>query len=137
MESQGTVCSAETAVLEKEVARLKQELCLANSKALKFKNEAMASEAKAKEQSWYAQELGKFIDDIANCRYEGQEIVAARRVYNLNSGSINRKRLNAHNYDTFDEARQGYLDHMKTKDCDELSMMAWLFKPVDEVKEQD
>ena len=123
---------AQIIALENEVKSLQSELYAANIKVRQQEMEAVRANAKAKEQSWYAQELGKFIGDIANACYEGQEIAAARRVYNLNSGSINRKRLNAHNYDTFDEARQGYLDYLKGRPFEEIGMMAWLFKVVEE-----
>lgn len=58
------------------------------------------AEVAAKESSWLANELGKFVRDIANGLYEGKEIAAARRVYDLNSGSLSKKRINASNYDS-------------------------------------
>ena len=132
METNELDLRSKIAVLESEIESIKNDLYAAKVNAQQLEAEAITAKAKAKEQAWYAQELGKFIADVANCRYEGQEIAAAKRVYNLNSGSINRKRLNAHNYDSLEEARRGYLDYLKGKPYEEIGMMAWLFKEVEE-----
>lgn len=83
----------------------------------------------AKEQAWIAQELGKFVCDIANGIYAGQEIAAAKRVYDLNGGSIKKKRLNAYNFDSYEEAKDAYREHCKEDGIafDEINMLPWLF----------
>ena len=85
----------------------------------------------AKEQMWIARELGNFVRDIANSIYEGREVSAANRVYDLNRGSLKKKRLNAYNFDSLQEAKDAYAEHCKSEHIsfNEKAMLEWLFEP--------
>lgn len=93
--------------------------------------EVKARQAKdeAKEQMWIAHELGNFIRDIANSLYVGREVSAANRVYDLNKGSLKKKRLNAYNFDSLQEAKAAYAEYCGEKGLpiDEKNMLSWLF----------
>ena len=90
---------------------------------------ARRAEDEAKEQTWIAHELGNFVRDLANGVYEGGEMAAAKRVYDLNGGSIKKKRLNAYNFDSYEEAKDAYREHCKEDGIafDEINMLPWLF----------
>lgn len=83
----------------------------------------------AKEQAWIAQELGKFVRDLSIGFYVGQEMAAAKRVYDLNGGSIKKKRLNAYNFDSLDEAKDAYQEYCKKEGLafNEINILPWLF----------
>lgn len=80
------------------------------------------AEDSAKEQAWIAHELGKFVSDTANGLYSGNERAAANRVYDLNKSSLRKKRLNAYNYETLEEAKSAY-EKSESDDTFEV----WLF----------
>lgn len=82
-----------------------------------------------REQKWIAHELGKFISDVANGLYEDREIPAAQRVYDLNKSSLKKRRLNAYNYDSLEEAKAAYMDYCKQEKITyyETNLLGWLF----------
>lgn len=91
--------------------------------------QARQAKDEAKEQMWIAHELGNFIRDVANSIYVGKEVSAANRVYDLNKGSLKKKRLNAYNYDSIQEAKDAYTEYCKGAGIpfDEINMLSWLF----------
>ena len=112
-----------------EIASLKSQLQDANyRKSLAEFNQTKA-ENNSKEKARIANELGKFVCDVANGLYEGQEIAAARRVYDLNSGSLTKQRINACDYDSVQEAKQAYLEKMNDAPYTDEAFQLWLFEP--------
>lgn len=92
---------------------------------------AKQAEDEAKEQKWIAHELGNFVRDLANGVYDGGEMAAARRVYDLNSGSLKRVRRNAYDYETVDEVKQAFLCVNKGQPYGIDELLEWMFKAVD------
>lgn len=119
----------EVANLKGEVARLMQELALAKQGMQTERGRAAKAEKSAKDQAWVAQELGKFICDIANGVHEGREKQAARSVYDLNKGSIRRQRRNAADYDSWEEAKAAFAKQSRTADAPitDSEVIEWLF----------
>ena len=92
---------------------------------------ARHAEDEAKEQMWIAHELGNFVRDLANGMYEGGESAAAKRVYDLNGGSLRRIRRNAYNYETVDEAKKAFLRVNKGQPYSIDELLEWMFRAVD------
>ena len=115
--------------LAEKVGELQAKATCAEAQRDEKEMESKRAMDSAKEQAWIAQELGKFVRDVSNGIYAGQEMAAAKRVYDLNSGSIKKKRLNAYNYDSLAEAREAYREHCKEEwlAFDENNMLPWLF----------
>ena len=111
--------------LEQQTA--KNDVLVSQKEDAEFR--AQQAEDEAKEQKWIAHELGNFIRDIANSIYVGHEVPAANRVYDLNKGSLKKKRLNAYNFDSLQEAKYAYANVCKEKGIpfDEINMLPWLF----------
>ena len=102
--------------IKDEKNRLDFQLSEANLKTKTAEIELEKALDNAKNYKWVANELGKFVRDIANRFYEGEEVSAARRVYDLNSDSFSKKRLNAYNYETKDEAWNAFVTWAMTED---------------------
>lgn len=110
------------ASLESRIENLNAQVEAAESKAEK-------AESKSKEQEWIAHELGKFVRDVANGLYAGQERAAANRVYDLNGGSITKKRLNCYTFDSLSEARRAYARTIPDSELLNLDAFEeWLFR---------
>ena len=118
------------AAKDEEIASLKAQLDSANSRIASAEFEKTKAEQDAKEKSWIANELGKFVSDIANGVYEGQEISAARRVYDLNSGSLNKRRINAAEYETEEDARAAFEKQFWSRTYNMNEYLDWLFSTV-------
>lgn len=118
------------AAKDEEIASLKAQLDSANSRIASAEFEKTKAEQDAKEKSWIANELGKFVSDIANGVYEGQEISAARRVYDLNGGSLNKRRINAAEYETEEEARAAFEKQFWSRTYNMNEYLDWLFSTV-------
>lgn len=88
------------------------------------------AEDSAKEHAWVANELGKFVSDIANGLYEGKEIAAARRVYDLNGGSLKKKHVNAADYESEEEARAAFEKQFWSRTYNMQEYLDWLFSAV-------
>lgn len=116
--------------LEEQLQEYKAKTEIAYNRMDDAEHECKKARDSAKEQGWLAQELGKFVRDISNGLYEGQEMAAAKRVYDLNSGSIKKKRLNAYNFDSLDEAKEAYHEHCLNQSMryNEIEMLGWLFE---------
>lgn len=114
--------------LEAEIGVLKGKLGMAEERLEESKFQQRRAEDDARNQGWLAQELGNFVRDVANRIYEGAEAAAAQRVYDLNASSIRKKRLNAYNYDSLDEAKQAYIATIKDMPFDNDGFNNWLFK---------
>lgn len=113
---------------DEEINSLKATLDGMESKIAEAEFARKRAETDAKEKAWTANELGKFVSDIANGIYEGQEIAAARRVYDLNSGSLSKKRINASNYDSGFDAELAFRKEHGYTSNDEYTyaeFMAW------------
>ena len=89
---------------------------------------AKEAEAKAKEHEWVANQFANFVKGVANLMYEGQEVSAARRVYDLNSGSLKMKRLRMHGFDSLDKAKETYVSETGDAEC--KGILGWLFQIV-------
>lgn len=98
----------ECATLNEKVGSLQTQLdgAVAEKEDAEFK--ARQAESKAKEAEWVAGEMGKFIRDVANHIYEGQEISAAQRVYDLNKGNLTKKRIRANDFASATAAEEAY-----------------------------
>jgi hypothetical protein len=118
------------AAKDEEIASLKAQLDSANSRIASAEFEKTKAEQDAKEKYWIANELGKFVSDIANGVYEGQEISAARRVYDLNGGSLNKRRINAAEYETEEEARAAFEKQFWSRTYNMNDYLDWLFSTV-------
>lgn len=124
-------CSKEDiAAKDEEIASLKAKLDFANSRIASAEFEKTKAEQDVKEKSWIANELGKFVSDVANGVYEGQEISAARRVYDLNGGSLNKRRINAAEYETEEEARAAFEKQFWSRTYNMNEYLDWLFSTV-------
>ena len=124
-------CSKDVvAAKDEEIASLKAQLDSANSRIATAEFEKTKAEQDAKEKSWIANELGKFVSDVANGVYEGQEISAARRVYDLNGGSLNKRRINAAEYETEEEARSAFEKQFWSRTYNMNEYLDWLFSTV-------
>ena len=88
---------------------------------------AKQAQDKAKEQEWIAHELANFVKCVANGIYVGQERAAANRVYDLNGGSIRKKRLNAYNFNSLDEAKKAYIEAL-IEPYEAERFLEWLFQ---------
>ena len=127
--------NAELNVLKEEKAATNLQITELDMKAKTAELELQKVVEERRDKEWIAGELGKFVCDIANGIYEGKEIAAARRVYDLNGGSITKKRLNAYNYDTHDEAWSAFVTWAMTEDKSGRTIdfdlyHEWLFMPV-------
>lgn len=122
-----TAATQDKAELETKVAELEMRLEVALREREDAEVAQRQAEAATKEQAWVAHELGKFIEDIANGMFAGQEMAAAKRVYDLNSSSLTRKRLNAFDYDSLEEARNAYVRQLKGAEYSPMDFLEWLF----------
>ena len=115
--------------LEEKVQEYAAKTEVAYNRMDDAEHEQKKAKDEAKNQAWVAQELGNFVRDVANGVYVGQEMAAARRVYDLNEGSIKKKRLNAYNFDSIQEAKETYAEYCKGAGIpfDEINMLPWLF----------
>lgn len=122
--------SEELASKNKVIETLEARLAEANAKITEVEFARTKAEDSAKEQSWIANELGKFVSDVANGFYEGQEIAAARRIYELNGGSLKKKRINAADYETEEEARAAFEKQFWSQTYNMQEYLDWLFSAV-------
>lgn len=123
--NRGDKAKEDAAVAIKRVAELEKQV-------EDLSNAVKVAKEDAKEQAWVARELGALVEGIANRQYDGVEAATARRVYDLNSGSLRRKRINAYDYETFEEARDAYARYCNANGYafDEIMMLQWLFHSV-------
>ena len=117
-----------------EIASLKARLEGVNSRIAETDFARKQAEEEAKSQKWVANELGKFVRDVANGLYEGHEIAAARRVYDLNSGTLAKKRINACNYDSVEAAKEAFNKTQPPDDSQSVQgyysgFLKWLWTP--------
>ena len=122
--------SEELASKNKVIETLEARLAEANAKITEVEFARTKAEDSAKEQAWIANELGKFVSDVANGIYEGQEIAAARRIYELNGGSLKKKRINAADYETEEEARAAFEKQFRHTNYSMKEYLDWLFSNV-------
>ena len=122
--------SEELASKNKVIEMLESRLAEANAKITEVEFARTKAEDSAKEQAWIANELGKFVSDVANGFYEGQEIAAARRIYELNGGSLKKKRINAADYETEEEARAAFEKQFWSQTYNIQEYLDWLFSAV-------
>ena len=122
--------SEELASKNKVIETLEARLAEANAKITEVEFARTKAEDSAKEQAWIANELGKFVSDVANGIYEGQEIAAARRIYELNGGSLKKKRINAADYETEEEARAAFEKQFWSETYNMQEYLNWLFSAV-------
>ena len=125
MSERGDGLKGESEAVSKRVAELEKEL-VAISGAFE------AAKEEVKEQTWVARELGALVEGIANHQYDGVEAATARRVYDLNSGSLRRKRINAYDYETYEEAWESYVRYCTENGVVPVQekMLAWMFQTV-------
>lgn len=119
--------SEELASKNKVIETLEARLAEATSQISVLEFAKAKAENSMKEKSWLANELGKFVIDIADGIYEGKEIAAARRFYDLNGGGLKKKRTNAADYDSDEEARTAFARQMGDREFDMSSYLKWLF----------
>ena len=112
------------------IETLEARLAEADAKIATLELAKAKAEESAKEKSWLANELGKFVSDVANGIYEGKEIAAARRIYDLNGGSLKKKRINAAEYESEEDARIGYRKQYPMRSFEPLNFIVWLFSAV-------
>ena len=122
--------SEELASKGRDIEKLDARLAEANARITELEFAKTKAEETAKEQAWIANELGKFVSDVANGIYEGQEIAAARRIYGLNEGSLRKKRINAAEYETEMEARKAFEKQFWSDTYSSDEYMDWLFSTV-------
>ena len=122
--------SEELASKNKVIETLEARLAEANAKITEVEFARIKAEDSAKEQAWIANELGKFVSDVANGFYEGQEIAAARRIYELNGGSLKKKRINAADYETEEDARAAFEKQFWSQTYNIQEYLDWLFSAV-------
>lgn len=69
---------------------------------------------------------------LAGHEYEGKEAITAKRVYDLNKGSCDRRLINCRLYTTIEEARVGYRKYCERigASFDEINMLPWLYEEV-------
>lgn len=113
--------------ISEKVGSLESRIEFLSSQKEEAEFNAKQAEDKAKEKEWLAHELAHFIRDVANGIYEGQERSAANRVYDLNGGSIRKKRLNVYNFDSLDEAKKAYAEETK-EPYEAERFLEWLFR---------
>lgn len=111
------------------IETLEARLAEADAKIATLELAKAKAEESAKEKSWMANELGKFVSDVANGIYEGQEMAAARRIYDLNSGSLNKQRTNASNYETLADAEKAFAFMRGREQYTSQDLLQWLFEP--------
>ena len=95
-----------------------------------------------REQQFIARELGKFVKDVGNRLYEGQEVAAAQRVYDLNGNKLNKTWINAYNYESLNDAVESFkeakilelsgdsMQFEKWGTSDFQKFLDWLYSPV-------
>ena len=110
------------------IATLEARLAEADAKIATLELAKAKAEDSAKEKSWLANELGKFVSDVANGIYEGQEMAAARRIYDLNSGSLNKRRINACNYESLADAERAFAFMRGMEQYTSQDLLQWLFE---------
>ena len=110
------------------IETLEARLAEADAKIATLELAKAKSEESAKEKSWLANELGKFVSDVANGIYEGQEMSAARRIYDLNSGSLNKRRINACNYESLADAEKAFAFMRGMEQYTSQDLLQWLFE---------
>ena len=118
--------ASKNSVIEKLEARLAE----ANARITELEFAKVKADDAAKEQAWIANELGKFVSDVANGFYEGQEIAAARRIYDLNGGSLKKKRINAAYFESDEEARAAFEEQFRSRNYSMKEYLDWLFRTV-------
>ena len=101
----------------------------ANVSQIEFAKEK--AESLAKDQAWIANELGRFVRNIATGIYEGYEIAAARRVYDLNGSSLKKKHVNAADYESEEEARAAFEKQNMNQQYNMQEYLDWLFRAVE------
>lgn len=110
------------------IETLEARLAEADDKIATLELAKAKAEESAKEKSWLANELGKFVSDVANGIYEGQEMTAARRIYDLNSGSLNKRRINACNYGSLADAEKAFAFMRGREQYTSQDLLQWLFE---------
>ena len=110
------------------IATLETRLSDSESKIVGLELDKAKAEESEKDKAWVANELGKFVRDVANGLYEGQEMAAARRVYDLNSGSLNKRRINACNYESLDDAEKAFAFMRGREQYTSQDLLQWLFE---------
>ena len=122
--------SEEIASKNRVIETLEARLAEANARITELEFAKVKADDAANEQSWIANELGKFVSDVANGFFEGQEIAAARRIYELNGGSLKKKRINAADYETEEEARAAFEKQFWSDTYNMQEYLDWLFSAV-------
>ncbi|MBO6031877.1 MAG: hypothetical protein J6Q22_10590 [Prevotella sp.] len=122
--------SEEIASKNRVIETLEARLAEANARITELEFAKVKADDAAKEQAWIANELGKFVSDVANGFYEGQEIAAARRIYDLNGGSLKKKRINAADYETEEDARSAFEKQFRHTNYSMKEYLDWLFSNV-------
>lgn len=116
---------------EEEILALNTKVAVAEANVSQTEFAKEKAESFAKDQAWVANELGKFVRDIANGIYEGQEIAAARRVYDLNGSSLKKKHVNAADYESEEEARAAFEKQNMNQPYNTQEYLDWLFRAVE------
>lgn len=116
---------------EEEIIALNTKVAATEANVSQIEFSKVKAESIAKDQSWIANELGKFVSDIANGIYEGQEIAAARRVYDLNGSSLKKKHVNAADYESEEEARAAFEKQNMSQTYNMQDFLDWLFSAVE------
>lgn len=116
---------------EEEILALNTKVAAAEANVSQIEFAKGKAESLAKDQAWIANELGKFVSDIANGIYEGKEIAAARRVYDLNGSSMKKKHVNAADYESEEEARTAFEKQFVSQTYTMQEYLDWLFSAVE------
>lgn len=117
---------------DREIAELKKTAMEAEKRISTAELARRKAEAKAKDSEWVAGELGKFVRDVALGLHEGHEVAAARRVYDLNSGSLTIRRIMADEHDSVKSALDAFMSEHDGKEVDISAcwdFLAWCWKP--------
>lgn len=117
-------------VLNNKITELTRAITEARSKEEEAIEKYEIEKRKTEELEWIKKELSDFILGIATEQYLGQEVAAAKRVFNLNFSGLRKKRRNAYNYETKEAAKQAYIEKEK-KEYQETEFLDWLFQPVE------
>ena len=113
--------------LRNEISVLNDRIDFISSQKEEAEFNSKRANEKVKEQEWIAHELANFIIEVANGIYQGKEPAAARRVYDLNSGSIRKRRLKAYNFDSSEEAKSAYAEETG-KEYNSEEFIEWIFR---------
>lgn len=87
---------------------------------------------KHEDLSFVTAEYESCLNRIAGHEYEGKEAITAKRVYDLNKGSCDRRLINCRLYTTLDDAKAGYRKYCERigASFDEINMLPWLYQEV-------